>query len=134
MIMSSSATPSRPTLSESPPDWLAALTPDYQYRVHVCFGKNCTPNGADAVFRAFQEEIRAHNLGDSVDLIATSCRSRCELGPSVNVYPGPVMYGCMTPERVRIVVTTHLSGEQQPVASFTVSDADVAEAKRRAGQ
>lgn len=132
--MSSSATPSRRIPSESPPDWLAALSPDYRYRVHVCFGKNCTPNGADAVFRAFQEQIRAHNLTNSVDLIATSCRSRCELGPSVNVYPGPVMYGCMTPERVQVVVTRHLSGEEQPVASFTVTEAEVVEAKRRAGQ
>jgi (2Fe-2S) ferredoxin len=131
--MSSFGAPSRRVPSESPPDWLAALTPEYRYRVHVCFGKNCTPNGAEAVFRAFQEQIRAHDLTATVDLIATSCRSRCELGPSVNVYPGPVMYGYMDPERVRVVVTQHLSGVEQPVSSFVVTEAEVAEAKRRAG-
>ena len=131
--MSVSGTPSQRTSSESPPDWLAALSPEYKYRVHVCFGKNCTPNGAEAVFQAFQEQLRANKLIDSVDLIATSCRSRCELGPSVNVYPGPVTYGCMSPERVRVVVMRHLSGEEQPVTSFVVSEAEVAEAKRRAG-
>ena len=131
--MSSSDGPSRRALSDSPPDWLAALSPEYRYRVHVCFGKNCTPNGAEAVFRAFQQQIQEHGLGSSVDLIATSCRSRCELGPSVNVYPGPVMYGCMTPERVTVIVSQHLSGAEEPVASFTVSEAEVAEARRKAG-
>jgi NADH-quinone oxidoreductase subunit F len=120
---------SRPEQGESPPDWLADLSPQYRYRVHVCFGKNCTPNGAEAVFRAFQDRIRANHLTDSVDLIATSCRSRCELGPSVNVYPGPVMYGCMDPQRVTVVVSRHLSGAEQPVADFVVSPEDVERAK-----
>jgi (2Fe-2S) ferredoxin len=125
---------SRPQLNESPPDWLANLSPEYTYRVHVCFGKNCTPNGAEAVFRAFQEQIRAHNLTGRVDLMATSCRSRCELGPSVNVYPGPVMYGHMDPGRVRVVVERHLTGAEEPVAEFTVTEAEAAEAKRKAGR
>lgn len=86
------------------------------------------------MFRAFQEQLRAHHLTDRVDLIATSCRSRCELGPSVNVYPGPITYGCMTPERVQVVVERHLSGDEQPVTSFVVTEAEVAAAKRRAGQ
>ena len=133
--MSSFDERSRETLNESPPDWLAALlTPEYRYRVHVCFGKNCTPNGAEAVFRAFQEQIRSHNLTGVVDLIATSCRSRCELGPSVNVYPGPVTYGCMDPERVATVITQHLSGPEEPVAGFIVTPEQVAEAKKMAGR
>jgi (2Fe-2S) ferredoxin len=125
---------SQAPLSESPPDWLAQLSPEYRYRVHVCFGKNCTPNGAEAVFRAFQEQIHAHNLTSTVDLMATSCRSRCELGPSVNVYPGPVMYGYMDPGRVRVVVERHLSGAEKPVVEYTVTEEEAAEAKRKAGR
>jgi (2Fe-2S) ferredoxin len=125
---------SRSELSESTPDWLRELVPEYRYRVHVCFGKNCTPNGAEAVFRAFQEEIRTRNLSSVVDLIATSCRSRCELGPSVNVYPGPTMYGHMDPARVRIVVERHLSGEEQAVSEFTVTEEEAELAKQKAGR
>ncbi len=132
--MGSSDARSRPALSESTPDWLRELSPEYRYRVHVCFGKNCTPNGAEAVFRAFQEQIRAHNLTTSVELLATSCRSRCELGPSVNVYPGPVTYGCMNPERVAVVVTRHLSGSEEPVGAYIVTPEEVERAKKMAGR
>ena len=125
---------SRPPLSESPPDWLAQLSPEYKYRVHVCFGKNCTPNGAEAVFKAFQEQLRTRNLTGVVDLMATSCRSRCELGPSVNVYPGPVMYGHMNSGRVKVVVERHLSGAEESVVDFTVTEAEALEAKRKAGR
>jgi len=132
--MSLSDAPSRQELRESTPDWLRELSPDYRYRVHVCFGKNCTPNGAEAVFDAFQAVIHARQLGSEVELIATSCRSRCELGPSVNVYPGPVMYGHMNPDRAWVVTETHLSGPHCPVDSFTVTEEAAAEAKRKAGR
>jgi len=94
----------------SSPDWLAALSPNFRFRVHVCYGKNCTPGGSPEVFAAFQVELIRAGLSSEVELIASTCRSRCELGPSVNVYPGPVMYGWMTPEGVRRVVTEHLIG------------------------
>jgi NADH-quinone oxidoreductase subunit F len=92
------------------PDWLAALSPTYRFRIHVCFGKNCTPGGSHEVFDTFREEIRKAGLTAEVELIASSCRSRCELGPSVNVYPGPIIYGWMTPEGVRRIVREHLIG------------------------
>jgi (2Fe-2S) ferredoxin len=132
--MSSSDKHSPLELRESAPDWLRELAPAYRYRVHVCFGKNCTPNGAEAVFNAFQAEIRARRLTSEVEIIATSCRSRCEIGPSVNVYPGPVMYGHMDPDRARSVTATHLSGAGQPIVQFVVTEEEAAEAKRRAGR
>lgn len=115
------------------PDWLKELEPASRYRVHVCFGKNCTPNGADAVWNTFRDELSRVGLTAEVELIATSCRSRCELGPSVNVYPGPVTYGEMTPERVREVVARHLVSGGSPIGSFVVTEDDVAKAKRKAG-
>jgi (2Fe-2S) ferredoxin len=103
-----------------PPDWLAALSPTYRFRIHVCFGKNCTPAGGPAVFQSFREELRNAGMSGEVELIASSCRSRCELGPSVNIYPGPVLYGWMTPEGVARVVREHLAGGT-PVSDLTIS-------------
>ena len=131
--MTSSDGPFSNELEPSRPDWLKELAPEHRHRVHVCFGKNCTPNGAEAAFAAFQSEIRSRGLTSDVDLIATSCRSRCEVGPSVNVYPGPVMYGYMDAERARRVVAEHLVAGGRPVDAFVVTENDVAEAKRRAG-
>ena len=127
--MNSSDNKSPDKLNDSPPDWLAALTKESRHRVHVCYGKNCTPNGAEAVFRSFNEAIRANGLTDEVELMATSCRSRCELGVSVNVYPGPVMYGLMDEERARQVTKRHLVPGGKPIKEFIVTDADVAKAK-----
>ena len=120
-------------LEDDRPAWLRELEPQSRYRVHVCFGKNCTPNGAEAVFAAFRSALEAQGIRD-VDLIATSCRSRCELGPSVNVYPGPVTYGQMDSDRVYRVVLEHLSGSEQAVSEFVVTDEQVQRAKRNAAR
>ena len=127
--MSSSGERSRNDLSDSPPDWIAALTKESRHRVHVCYGKNCTPNGAESVFRAFQTAIRDGDLEAEIELMATSCRSRCELGPSVNVYPGPVTYGLMDDERAREVVRRHLIAGGQPIEEYVVTQEDVERAK-----
>lgn len=116
-------------LDDERPAWLRDLEPQYRYRVHVCFGKNCTPNGAEAVFEAFQIELQRAGIEREVELLATSCRSRCELGPSVNVYPGPVTYGRMDSDGARRVVREHLSGREKPLSEFVVTEEDVQGAK-----
>ena len=112
------------------PEWLRNLTPESRHRVHVCFGKNCTPAGAKEVYDAFQRSIAEIGLTGEIELIATSCRSRCELGPSVNVYPGPVTYGQMTLERAIRVVRNHLVSGGAPVNEFEVTDDDLDRARR----
>lgn len=118
-------------LEDDRPAWLRELEPQSRYRVHVCFGKNCTPNGAEAVFAAFRSALDAAGIRD-VELIATSCRSRCELGPSVNVYPGPVTYGQMNADRAVRVVIEHLSGSERPVREYIVTEEQVQRAKQNA--
>ena len=132
--MSSSEEKSNKHLDDGPPSWLAELVPQSKFRVHVCFGKNCTPNGASAVFDAFRTELREAGITSEVELIATSCRARCELGPSVNVYPGPVTYGLMDPIRVRRVVAEHLGGDERPVQQLIVTEEQVASAKSKSGR
>ena len=90
-----------------------------KYRVHVCFGPNCTPRGSKATFAALQQAILDLGLYFDVELFATSCRNRCELGPSVNVYPGPVLYGFVDEAAARRIATEHLKGGE-PVRSQSV--------------
>jgi (2Fe-2S) ferredoxin len=80
------------------------------YRVHLCFGPNCTPRGSRELLPVLQDAIRRAGIADRVEVIATSCRNRCEFGPSVNVYPGPVFYAHVTPEAVEEIVREHLVG------------------------
>jgi (2Fe-2S) ferredoxin len=43
-----------------------------------------------------------------VEVIATTCRDRCDFGPSMNVYPGPVYYNHLTAEAIDEIVVSHL--------------------------
>jgi len=98
--------------------------------VHICFGKNCTPAGSQAVFAAFERELAANGLSSEVELIATSCRARCEVGPSVNVYPGPVMYGNIHEAEVTAIVRKHLVLGGSPVLELVVTEDDLAAARK----
>ncbi len=80
------------------------------YRVHLCFGPNCTPRGSRGLLPVLEAAIRRAGLNSRVEVIATSCRNRCEYGPSVNVYPGPVFYAGVTEEAIQQIVTEHLAG------------------------
>jgi len=83
-----------------------------RYRVHVCLGPNCGPNGSKRTLAAFEAEIARLGLGVDVELIATSCRGRCELGPSVNVYPGSVHYGHVDEIAAELICLQHLARDE----------------------
>lgn len=87
------------------------------YRVHVCYGRNCSPRGSQALVPALESAVRRAGIADRVEIIATSCRARCEDGPSVNVYPGPTFYNWVTPDAIEEIVREHLVGGR-PVARY----------------
>lgn len=83
-----------------------------RYRVHVCLGPNCVPNGSKRTLAAFETEIARLGLAADAELIATSCRNRCELGPSVNVYPGPTQYGFVDELAAELICLQHLARDE----------------------
>jgi (2Fe-2S) ferredoxin len=78
-----------------------------KYRAHVCLGKNCSPRGSQRLLEVLEREVRAAGLADQVEVSATSCRDRCDFGPSMNVYPGPVFYNYLDEEAIEEIVTSH---------------------------
>ncbi len=88
------------------------------YRVHLCFGPNCTPRGSRALLPVLEAAIAAEGIGHRVEIIASTCRDRCDYGPSMNVYPGPVFYNELTPEAVEEIVRDHLR-DGRPVARWS---------------
>ncbi len=79
-----------------------------KYRVQVCLGKNCLPRGSAALLKLLEREVRAAGLAGQVEVTGTSCRDRCDFGPSMNVYPGPVFYNHLDEEAIDEIVTSHL--------------------------
>ena len=94
------------------------MTPEEpKYRTHICLGKNCSQRGSPALLRRLEKEVRAADLGGQVQVSVTSCRDRCEFGPSMNVYPGPVFYNYLDDDAIEEIVTSHfLLGK--PVARY----------------
>lgn len=84
--------------------------PEPKYRIHLCFGPNCTPRGSRALEPVLEAAIKRAGLEDQVEVLITGCRNRCDDGPSMNVFPGPVFYNNLTPEAIEEIVTQHLAG------------------------
>lgn len=80
------------------------------YRVHLCFGPNCTPRGGRALLPVLEAAVARAGLRGRVEIIAATCRNRCDYGPSMNVYPGPVFYNGLTAEAIEEIVREHLLG------------------------
>jgi (2Fe-2S) ferredoxin len=79
-----------------------------QYRVHLCFGPNCTERGSRALLPVLEQAIHEAGLSGRVEILATTCRNRCDYGPSLNVYPGPVFYNEVDAGAIREIVECHL--------------------------
>ena len=80
-----------------------------EYRVHLCFGPNCTEHGSRALMPIMERAVQEAGLSDRVEVLATTCRNRCDYGPSLNVYPGPVFYNLLDRRAICEIVTSHLS-------------------------
>jgi (2Fe-2S) ferredoxin len=80
-----------------------------RYRVHLCFGPNCSERGSKQLWPVLEAAIAEADLTGEVELLATTCRNRCDYGPSLNVYPGPVFYNGIDAGAIREIVQDHLS-------------------------
>lgn len=79
-----------------------------EYRVHLCFGPNCTERGSQALMPVLEKAVREAGLSGRVEVLATTCRDRCDYGPSLNVYPGPVFYNLLDGTAIHEIVDCHL--------------------------
>lgn len=107
--------PSTPEPPPLPLDRSPLFPPDEplaRYRVHVCRGPNCSARGSAQTLACFDECVRAAGLGAEVEIMATSCRDRCDWGPSVNVFPGPTMYAQVDCDTVQKIVDEHLKHDR----------------------
>lgn len=57
-----------------------------------------------------ERAVQETGLGERVEVLATTCRNRCDYGPSLNVYPGPVFYNGIDGNAIREIVERHLAG------------------------
>ena len=91
--------------------------PELFYRAHVFCCVNVRPKGhprgccsekGSLELRAYMK-IKAKELGlEKIRINASQCLDRCELGPTMVIYPEGIWYHCATKEDVDEVLQTHL--------------------------
>ncbi len=82
------------------------------YRVHLCLGPNCSARGSRSLLPVLEAAVARAGLADRVEVLATTCRNRCDYGPSMNVYPGPIFYNLLDDRALEEIVARHLAGNE----------------------
>ncbi len=80
--------------------------------ITICGGTGCTAFGSLSVTEAFEAELRARGVADTVSVKKTGCHGFCEKGPVVVILPSKVFYANVQVEDVeRVVERTVLNDE-----------------------
>ena len=83
-----------------------------QICIQQCRGMGCTAAGGDKVTDLFEELIREKGLESKLTIVRTGCLGPCEMGPTVIVNPGDILYVRVKPEDVKEIFEKHiLKGE-----------------------
>ena len=82
---------------------------------------SCSPDGSEALQKAFKKALAEHGLNRRVRANKSGCLDQCEHGPTVVVYPDTIWYGGVTLADVNEIVERHIvAGE--PVARLRLAD------------
>ncbi|MFM9105761.1 MAG: (2Fe-2S) ferredoxin domain-containing protein [Chloroflexota bacterium] len=92
--------------------------PQARWRVHLCQGPNCSRRGARELMPILRDAVERAGLASEVEIIAATCRDRCDFGPAMNVYPGPAFYNGLDEAGIERILTEHLAGGR-PVIDLT---------------
>jgi (2Fe-2S) ferredoxin len=91
--------------------------PFYDTHVFVCTNRRpaghprgcCAEKGADELRDYMKSRAKALGL-KNVRINAAGCLDRCELGPTLVIYPEGVWYGYRSKEDIDEILQTHLQG------------------------
>jgi len=76
--------------------------------IQQCRGMGCTAAGGDKVTELFEELIKKKGLDTRVNIVRTGCLGPCEMGPTVIVNPGDILYVRVKPEDVKEIFEKHI--------------------------
>jgi NADH-quinone oxidoreductase subunit F/NADP-reducing hydrogenase subunit HndC len=79
--------------------------------VRVCMESSCIGSGATKVFEEFNRIVNEYNGNKAVKVlgvVGTGCHGLCEIGPSVIINPGNILYAKVQPKDVQEIFEKHL--------------------------
>jgi len=77
------------------------------YRIYVCHGAFCR---GDLIYRSLQHLIGQHQRAQQCELRASGCQNRCDDGPNITIWPGPIRYHHVQVSELDDIVRTHFLG------------------------
>ena len=83
----------------------------YKRRVMVCTAAGCVSSGAQAVYKAFQDQVAKGGLTE-IRVMGTGCLGPCARGPMVKIDPDDLYYAGVTAEDVPEIIEKHLKGDE----------------------
>jgi len=89
----------------------APIADDTRAEVRLCAGSACHASGRLAVRAAFEEELAARGLTDTVRIVETGCHGFCERGPIVVLWPKGLFYGHVEAADVPKIVAASIVGD-----------------------
>jgi (2Fe-2S) ferredoxin len=97
-------------------DGATASTPNRsKVKILICQSSDCLNNGGKEVYLALNEQLRSHNLNDSVTVQSTGCLKCCKQAPNLIVLPDRSSYHNVRLAQIPAVISKvrhHLSIEQ----------------------
>ena len=91
------------------------------YRAYLCCGPRCALRNSTRLVGVLAGEVARQGLDEQVAVLPGGCMKHCESGPTLTIWPGPVYYEGVTPERLKRIVAQHF-GRDQPVAEYIWRD------------
>jgi NADH-quinone oxidoreductase subunit F len=76
--------------------------------VQQCRGMSCSAAGGDKVTDLFEELIKKHGMTNKLNVVRTGCQGLCEMGPTVTINPGDILYVRVRPEDVQEIFDEHI--------------------------
>ena len=76
--------------------------------IQQCRGMGCTAAGGDKVTELFEDLIKKKGIASKINIVRTGCLGPCEMGPTVIVNPGDILYVRVKPEDVKEIFEKHI--------------------------
>ncbi len=91
-----------------------ALMTTPEYRIYLCHGPFCR---GETLRTTLINALEQANLTAHCDVRASGCQGRCDDGPNLTIWPGPIRYCRLTHHHVTTIVNAHL-GQQHIVEAL----------------
>ena len=92
-----------------------------EYIITLCDGPTCMRNHSKELKGIIQQELKRHNLQDTVRIMLSGCLGMCSKGPIMIINPGYTIYGKVSQKDIPEIIQQHIL-INKPVARLVIEE------------